>query len=288
MDLTQLRTFLAVAETGSFSAAGERLHSVQSNVTARIRKLEAELGGSVFERGRGGARLTPLGERLMRHASDILARVARAQADMRDAAGEAAPLRLGALEATAGSRLPPVLKALSLAAPHAEVTLATDSSGALTRRVWEQALDAAFVVGTVDADRFRCVPAFEETLVIVRAAGRPGREMLLAFADGCSYRAAALEWLRRTGRGDTPVRELGSLDAILGCVGAGMGFAVAPESAVKTYNALDTLSIAPLEPGFARSTTSLIWRADTRPNRTLEKLMTILRGEAGDAAKDRR
>lgn len=276
MDPLQLQTFLAVMDTGSFSAAGERLHSVQSNITARIRKLEAELGAPVFDRGKGGARLTPLGERLVPHAREILARLAAARAELMDAGGGAAPLRLGALETTASSRLPLVLRALSDRVPGAAVQLVTAPSGRLTRMVWERDLDAALVVGAVDANRFRSIAVFEESLVAVHPADRSGAETLLAFPDGCSYRAAAEAWLRDTGRGDTPVRDLGSLATILGCVSAGLGFAVAPESAIRTYTALHTLKLTPLDPVHQRSSTSLIWRLDATLTRTTEALKSVL------------
>ena len=168
MDLVQLSTFLAIAETGSFSAAGQSLNSVQSNITTRVRKLEDELGGALFERGRGGARLTPLGKRLLPHARDILHRVETARADILDAAGMAAPLRLGALETTAGARLPPVMKALYAQHPGSEITLQTGASGKLMADVWARSLDAAFVGGPVDPDRFHSTPAFTERLLVAR------------------------------------------------------------------------------------------------------------------------
>jgi len=279
MNLTQLQTFLAIVETGSFSSAGDKLHSVQSNITGRIRRLEEELGGPVFERGRGGARMTVLGERLEPYAKDILARVATAETDLKDAAGGAAPLRLGALETTAGSRLPALLKRLSLKLPEAIVTLDTGPSGLLTRKIWDRQLDAAFVVGKVDESRFEHCAAFEESLVVAKSADLESADTLLAFADGCSYRAAALNWLRETGRGDTSIREMGSLNAILGCVGAGLGFAVAPRSAVDTYNALETLALKSLDGELATSHTSLIWRVDVRPSRAVNALVDILGSE---------
>ncbi|MEM8777103.1 MAG: LysR substrate-binding domain-containing protein, partial [Pseudomonadota bacterium] len=187
------------------------------------------------------------------------------------------PLRLGALETTAGSRLPPILKALNQKCPRALVTLNTGPSGMLMQKVWNRQLDAAFVVGPVDLDRFRSELAFVETLVKTEAS-EPSNEAktLLAFPEGCSYRAAARQWLTAIGQSDTPVRDLGSLDAILGCVGAGMGFAIVPESAINTYNALDTLRWAPLTEGFDRSETHLIWRHDTTVTRTLETLFEII------------
>lgn len=281
MDPVQLRTFLAIVEAGSFSAAAVRLNAAQSNVTARMRKLEAALGGAVFERSKAGARLTPLGERLVGHAREILATIAHAEADLRDAAGGAAPLRLGAVDTTAGTRLPPILAALHRAMPRAEVSLATATAADLVRAVWERRLDAALVVAPVDAARFRSVPAFVERLVEVRRAATDDADTLLAFRDGCSYRAATREWLRETGRNDTPVRDLGSFDAILGCVAAGMGFAVAPEIAVRSHRAAASLAIRPLGNRFERSETVLIWRNDTRPTRSLEALTAQLNDGAG-------
>jgi len=61
MDIQLARTFLAVAATGSFIGAAERLHITQSTVSARIKTLEQQLGTSLFRRGRGGAELTAPG-----------------------------------------------------------------------------------------------------------------------------------------------------------------------------------------------------------------------------------
>jgi molybdate transport repressor ModE-like protein len=72
MDLDQARTFLEIAQTGSFLAAAERLHITQTAVSARVRKLEDLLGRRLFVRNKAGARLTPAGERLVRHASTMI------------------------------------------------------------------------------------------------------------------------------------------------------------------------------------------------------------------------
>ena len=60
MDITNIRTFLAVVETGSFVSAAERVHVTQSTVSMRIRSLEEQLGVKVFERNKSGASLTNL------------------------------------------------------------------------------------------------------------------------------------------------------------------------------------------------------------------------------------
>jgi DNA-binding transcriptional LysR family regulator len=75
-----LRTFVAVAETGSFSAAAQRLRYTQSAVSQQIAALEADLGTPLLTRRPVG--LTPAGERLHRHAALILVRLAAARADV--------------------------------------------------------------------------------------------------------------------------------------------------------------------------------------------------------------
>ena len=267
---------MAVAEAGSFSAAAEKLCCVQSNVTARIRKLETFLGGTVFERSKAGARLTPLGDRLFDHATDLINRFDAAEADLLDAAGGAAPLRLGTMQTTLGARLPALLKSLGDRLPNAPITLNAGPTAYLLRNLWERQLDAAFVTGPVDPDRFHACEAFDETLVLVERADKPGSDTLLAFRDGCSYRSIAQSWLRESGRSDTPVRDMGSLEGILGCVEAGLGFAVAPQAALGNYRPAEAFRLSTLPRHFAEAPTVLAWRIDTRPTRTLHTLMDIL------------
>lgn len=72
MDLHLARTFLEVAASGSFIGAAEQLHLTQTAVSARIRALEEQLGRRLFVRNKAGARLTPAGERLIRHATTLI------------------------------------------------------------------------------------------------------------------------------------------------------------------------------------------------------------------------
>ena len=68
----QARTFLEISDTGSFVAAAARLHITQTAVSARIRALEEQLGRRLFVRNKAGARLTPAGERFLRHARTLV------------------------------------------------------------------------------------------------------------------------------------------------------------------------------------------------------------------------
>ncbi|MEO9231473.1 MAG: LysR family transcriptional regulator [Devosia sp.] len=72
MDIALAKTFLEIAETGSFVAAAGRLNVTQTAVSARVHALEEQLGRRLFVRNKSGARLTPAGERFVRHATTLV------------------------------------------------------------------------------------------------------------------------------------------------------------------------------------------------------------------------
>jgi DNA-binding transcriptional LysR family regulator len=280
MDIVLLKTLVAVTDSGSFSGAAGVLHCVQSNVTSRIRRLEEHFGQKVFQRSKAGARLTEFGERLHGKAVVLLQQFEAAERDLLDAAGAGAPLSLGSMETTAAVRLPTVLKSLKLLCPASTISLETGPTGDLLAKVWDRKINAAFVAGPVDEDRFRSIKAFAERLVSARNPEGSSADPLLAFRSGCSYRASAQAWLRSIGRSDTEVAEMGTLEGILGCVEAGLGFAVGPESAVLGYRNADQLEVTPLPLPFSEVDTYLVWRIDHQPVESHRKLIEILSGQA--------
>ena len=93
MDIRQLEALLAVAEEGSFTAAADRLHTVQSNVSEHVRQLEAELGVQLLVRGRRGAVPTEFGVRVLDRARAIRSELDALRKDLVDAAGPASRAR---------------------------------------------------------------------------------------------------------------------------------------------------------------------------------------------------
>ena len=241
MQFKSLRIFQAVAETGSFVAAAERLHTVQSNVTAHIKKLEAELGVLLIDRG-GRARLTPAGHALRGYADRILRAHDEALSLFR---GEAAPngvVRIGAMETTTALRLPPILAEFHARHPAVEIRLTAGPTAELAAGLLDGRLDCVFVAGPLEHPRLQRFPAFREELVLVSAAPLaqlpPPEQLLastfLAFRQGCSYRQRIELLLSACGVSAARIIEFGSLDAILGCAAAGMGYALLPRATVET------------------------------------------------------
>ncbi|MDR5754714.1 MULTISPECIES: LysR substrate-binding domain-containing protein [unclassified Caballeronia] len=153
LTLTQLRMFIAVAESGSLRAAARRLNVAQSGVTQQLRKLEASVGGPLFERGHRGARLTSVGERLRLRADVILGECTRTEEEMRQLRGQSTGHVALGLAAEATMRLfPALLVSYRERCPRIEVHLTSATSRVLTSWVRDGSLDFALALVSQEAD----------------------------------------------------------------------------------------------------------------------------------------
>ena len=110
-----LEIFKTVVEEGGITKAAARLHRVQSNVTTRVKQLEERLGTTLFLRQHGRLTLSSEGKRLLDYADRLLRLSSEPEAALRDGI-PGGTLRLGALESTAATRLPPILSRYQLIA----------------------------------------------------------------------------------------------------------------------------------------------------------------------------
>lgn len=253
MPLKSLRLFIDVIETGSFVAAADRQHTVQSNVTAHIKKLEDELGVRLFFR-KGGIQLTAAGSLLETHARQIL----QSHDDTLDLfhGNKMLPgkLRLGSMEPTAAVRLPEVLAEFYRRHPGIELLFETGTSAELVNKLLDSELDGAFIAGQPECDQVSNKKVFSDQLVLVGpdplqqfpCAEELASATFLAFRQGGSYRQRMELFLSTYGIATSKVFEFGSIDGILGCVAAGMGYTLMPLSTVKVHShrfAIDYLEL---------------------------------------------
>lgn len=149
VELRQLATFVAVAEEGSFTRASDRLHVVQSAVSAGVRGLENELGVSLFDRTTHRVELTDAGEALLPEARATLAAAAAAREAVDQVRGGLrGTVVLGTMQAQAMRRidLPRLLAAFRLAHPSVEVKIRhAGGSMQMATEVRDGRLDIAFV-----------------------------------------------------------------------------------------------------------------------------------------------
>lgn len=132
MDIQNLKAFIAVADSGSFSAAAAQLHITQPAVSKRISLLETQLDSSLFDRAGRRARLTQAGSRLLLHARTILHQVNLAQQEIRDlSATVSGSLTIATSHHIGLHRLPPVLRAFRDLYPQVRLNIEfTDSEKA--------------------------------------------------------------------------------------------------------------------------------------------------------------
>lgn len=266
MDLAGLRAIKAVADTGSVSRAAEVLNCVQSNVTARVKRLEQDLGVELFHRMSRGMAPTPAGRVLADYADRVLRMVAQARDAVADAAGRGGRLAIGTMETTAAVRLPPILAGFHADHPDVELTIVPGPTEHLLGEVLAGRLDGAFVGGAVEHPDLFVRLAFEEELVLIEPASglssESGRSTLIGFGRACAYRMRAETAMREAGRVPYRVMEFGSLDAILGCVAAGMGVTILPRAVVERAPWSTMLTARRIAPDLARMPTSFVRRTD--------------------------
>lgn len=270
MDLTDLKTFEAVARLGSMNKAAVELNTVQSNVTARIRALEEDLGLALFERHARGVVTTPAGQRMMPFVGRIAKLVEDARAAARDDGAPSGTLMLGSLETTMALRLSPLLAEFATQWPQVRLVVSSGNTAKLVSEVVECKLDGAFVAGPVEHPEIEQTRVFTEALVLVASPAVSSLKDLakipdlktLVFQFGCSYRQRLEAFLH--GRGLVVARplEFGSLDAILSCVAAGVGVTLLPRGVVAQAAAEGKVSMHRMPAELARMQTLFIRRRD--------------------------
>ena len=293
MDAADLAIFATAAKAGGITRAAETLHTVQSNVTQRIRRLEAELGVPLFNRHSRGVTLTSAGTQLLPYAERIgqlLGEAKRAAADGSTARGRIA---IGALESATAVRLPPVLAVYGAACPEVDIEIDTGTTAMLVDAVLERRLEAAFVAGAVSHQELLAIPVIQEELVVVTApwiarldalaepAGG-GPLKLIVFRPGCSYRTRLEALLAERGVVNPRRLEFGTLDGIIGCVGAGIGVTLLPRVVVARAARDGRVALHRLPSQEARIDTVLIWRRDIFLSTALARFIEIARKQLGN------
>jgi DNA-binding transcriptional LysR family regulator len=267
MDLMDLEIFRSVVNEGGITRAAEKLNRVQSNVTTRVRQLEADLGVDLFIREGKRLLLSSAGKRLLDYADRLLDLAQEAREAMHDPKPRGV-LRLGSMESTASVRLPVPMNEYLSRYPEVSLELRIGTPRELAPLVREGELDAALVAEPIADAPFEKVPIYEEELVIIAGANHPpiksprdaNRRPVLAFEAGCPYRQRLESWFAHSGELCERVIETSSYHAILGCAAAGMGISMVPRMVLKTFPDAKLLSIHKVAPQFAHAPTVLIRR----------------------------
>lgn len=172
MDLRQLAAVTAVADHHSFSAAARALHTVQSNVSTHIARLERELGATLVERSTG--RLTEAGEIVVSRARRVQAELDALVADVSSSLGEiSGQVRLGVIGTTGRWLVPALLTRMEASLPRVRMVTVDATTTSLIPQLASGRLDVAVVnLPVVDPDT-DVEPLFEEEHVVLAPAAHP-------------------------------------------------------------------------------------------------------------------
>jgi DNA-binding transcriptional LysR family regulator len=283
MDAADLRIFESVARNGSMNRAALELHTVQSNVTARVRLLEEELGAPLFHRHHRGVELTAAGRRLLPFSRQMARLLDDARSAVKDDGVPRGPLILGTLETTAALRMPDVLASFALAYPQVDMVVRTGTTASLIDDVLQYRLDGAFVAGPVHHEDLSTEVIFREEMVLVTARhirsiaelARSGDVKTIVFRIGCSYRTRLDGVLTRHGLQVSTPLEFGSVDAILGCVAAGVGVTLLPKGVVAAAWREGRVAVHDIAPEDARVDTVFVRRRDVYASTALSAFLEI-------------
>src|SRR5467141_2309716 len=188
VEIKHLRALRAVAETGTFWAAAEQLHSSLSTVSDHVGALEALVGQRLIERSRGRrtVSLTEAGRVLLGHAEAIESRLRAAEADFRAyASGRSGSLRVGIYQSVANKVLPEVMRRFKLRWPDVDVQLSEAAhDNDLIDAVERGELDLSFAVQPIAAGPFEVRELMRDPYVVVTSASSPlavlGRRLSVA------------------------------------------------------------------------------------------------------------
>ncbi|MBW6425638.1 LysR family transcriptional regulator [Rhizobium sp. XQZ8] len=271
MDPTSLEIFLAVAEEASVTRAAKQLARAPSNVTTRIQLLEEHLDAVLFSREGKKMTLTLEGRTFLTYAKRLVALASEARFALKQQVLPAS-LRVGTMESTAASRLPPVMARFNEAWPQVSLQLTLGATQELTKAVIAGELDCALIARIPEqlewsamTDRkqqpLHATRVYQEELLLILPPNHPpvrdARDVLppvlAALEPGCTYRRIAERWV---GTGTAvPTVELTSYHSILAHVVAGNAVGVVPRSvldglhwtadiAVHSLGVVDTLLIS--------------------------------------------
>ncbi|MEA3278122.1 MAG: LysR substrate-binding domain-containing protein [Pseudomonadota bacterium] len=249
MNLRDLKYILAVSDTRHFGRAAERCFVSQPTLSGQIKKLEGELGVTIFERTNRSVEVTPIGESILNHArllleqADAIEQVARAHQDPL-----AGALRIGAIPTLSPYLMPLILVPLKRRYPQLKLVLSEEITEALLTRLHQHELDAVLLATPVEDPDLEQIPLFDEPFWLAHPhkhalyakddiSQRDLEEIdLLLLSEGHCLTHQVMEvchLAERPQQGEMADLRAASLETLLQLVGAGFGCTLVPALAIR-------------------------------------------------------
>ncbi|MEC1525947.1 LysR family transcriptional regulator [Neobacillus niacini] len=279
MEFKDLEIFQLVADKGTISEAAKELNYVQSNITSRIRKLEAEMNTPLFNRHRRGMSLTPEGKKLLTYSKRILLLTEEMKNAVQTNKEPSGKLEIGTIETV--MHLPQILSSYIKKYKEVDLSVFTGVTESLVEEVLNHKLDGAFITETDVHQDLLSYEVFEEELVLISDTHVTTLEdikekTILCFSKGCGYRARLAEWYKNQNITPKKIMEFGTLETILRSAVMGLGVAFVPKSEVKQLEKDGLVQFHTLPDQYSKVKTVFIRRADTYLTPTIEKFIETI------------
>ncbi|AKH67997.1 transcriptional regulator [Spongiibacter sp. IMCC21906] len=300
MTLTELRYILALQDTGHFGKAAEKCFVSQPTLSVAVKKLEDELGVSLFERSRGQVKNTPIGEQILRQAQVVLQqsdRIYELAEQGRDPLG--APLSLGAIHTVGPYLYPRCVPVIRGEAPDMPLYIEEDYTSVLREKLRNGKLDAIVIALPFNEAEVVTQPLYDEPFVVLLPCDHPlakktainnkdlERENVLLLGEGHCFRdqvMAACPNLRKHATRDErllqSVVEGSSLETLKHMVVSKLGITILPMSAaqVAPYGQ-GVLCTRPFEKPPYR-TVALAWRSSFPRHQAIDVVSQAIKAAA--------
>ncbi|MDP1731049.1 MAG: LysR substrate-binding domain-containing protein [Devosia sp.] len=290
ISLRQLRYAIALAQTGHFGRAAERVHVSQPALSQQIRLLEETCGGILFDRPGRSVRLTPFGQDIVDRARPIVEQADALLAFATAQAGKPArPLRFGLIPTVAPYLLPDIFPALQAALPELGFSVSEDRTDALIAALGDGSLDLALIASEPrpGGPRLTVAPLFADPFVLATAPGDRTQEpvqlgsidtkRMLLLDEGHCFRDQAIAACSFEHSDVSRAFAATSLSTIVEFVANGQGITLLPEIALRKEATGARIGIHALAAPGAGRMLSLVWRGATPYAELFERVAEIIR-----------
>jgi DNA-binding transcriptional LysR family regulator len=234
LDIDQLRTLIAIADSGSFTRAADIVHKTQSAVSMQMKRLEERVGRDIFEKDGRASKLTEDGERLLDYARRIVSLNHDCIMSFTDAA-LSGRIRLGVPDDYADRYLPEILARFTRSNSKVEVTVICEPTPMLVERIEMNELDLAIITHAGNRGPAEVI-RHERLLWVTSARSQVHEELPVPLALGrptCAWRQAATELLESISHPYRVLYASWNSTAVSATVTAGLAVSVLPESAIR-------------------------------------------------------
>lgn len=248
LDIENMLAFVTVAELKSISAAASSMSHLQSNMTAKIKKIESHYQQQLFIRSSRGMELTPEGGKLYKQYKKMLLLWEETEQEMNQ---QEVKLRLGTMQSTIGREITAALANLYKKYPALSVTLKTGTTENIEEELMQGNIDLGFTIGKSDRSQLHYRPSGTEELILIGKKAKSSaslacflqNETNLILSKNCLYTSILERFCFINGIQQGPRTEVGVFETLLQLASLGMGVALVSKTIAQQFGITDYMEL---------------------------------------------